>query len=91
MKDQKEGFIPLNELPDFKHTPLPPPKPFPYYPAVVSEEEMKRNELMMELNKWANNDDDIAQRTAETLILLLSKQFRIKLQLEKQIVYVQEQ
>ena len=65
-------------------------KPFPYYPSVVSEEEMKRMEVMMELNKWANNDDDIAQRTAETLILLLQKQFRIKPQIDKQVVYVQE-
>jgi hypothetical protein len=53
------------------------PKPFPYYPAVVSEEEMKRNELMMELNKWANNDPEIAQRAAETLIFLLAKQFNM--------------
>lgn len=91
MGDKKEGFIPLSELPDFKHTPPPPSKPFPYWPPQPSEEELKRNELMMELNKWANNDDDIAQRTAESLILLLSKQFRVKLKLEKEVVYIQEQ
>jgi hypothetical protein len=76
------------DIPDFKYTPPPPPKPFPYWPAQPTEEELKRMELMLELNKWANNDDDIAQRTAETLILLLQKQFRIKPQ--KETVYVQE-
>jgi hypothetical protein len=78
------------DIPDFKETPHPP-KPFPYWPTQPTEEELKRMELMLELNKWANNDDDIAQRTAETLILLLSKQFRIKLQTEKQVIYVKEQ
>jgi hypothetical protein len=93
MGDKKEGFIPLNELPDFKYTPgpPPPPKPFPYWPAQPSEEELKRNELMMELNKWANNDQDIAKRTAETLIELLQKQFLIKPEIKKEVVYVQEQ
>lgn len=75
-------------IPDFQHTPPPPLKPFPYWPPQPTEEELKRNELMMEVNKWANNDDDIAQRAAETLILLLQKQFRIKPQ--KETVYVQE-
>ena len=57
----------------------PPIKPFPYYPPVVPEEEMKRHEVLMELNKWANNDPDIAKRSAETLILLIAKQFDINL------------
>lgn len=62
----------------------PPPKPFPYWPPVASNEEMKRGEVMMELNKWANNDPFMAKRSAETLILLLSEQFSINLvQLEK--------
>lgn len=56
-----------------------PPKPFPYYPAVVSEEEMKRMEVMMELNKWANNDVAIAKRSAETLIMLIAEQFQVDL------------
>lgn len=58
-----------------------PPKtrPFPYYPTQVPEDELKRIEVMMELNKWANNDVFIAKRTAETLILLLSDQFNINL------------
>ena len=56
-----------------------PPKPFPYYPPIVSKEEMKRMEVMMELNKWANNDPFVAKRTAETLILLLADQFDINL------------
>lgn len=59
--------------------PPQPPKPFPYYPPVISEEEMKRVEVMMELNKWANNDPFMAKRSAETLILLLSDQFNINL------------
>lgn len=83
MKDAKEGFVPLNELPDFKHTPDPPPRPFPYYPPSPTEEEMKRLELMMELNKWANNDPEIAQRAAETLILLLGKQFNVNVTVMK--------
>jgi hypothetical protein len=53
------------------------PKPFPFYPPNPSEDELKRMEVMMELNKWANNDAEIAKRTAETLILLLGKQFGI--------------
>jgi hypothetical protein len=80
MKETKEGFIPLNELPDFKHTPPPPPpKPFLYYPPQSTEEEMKRMEVMMELNKWANNDPDLAERAAATLIILIAKQFGIEL------------
>lgn len=57
----------------------PIPKPFPYYPPQPSEEEMKRFEVMNELNKWANNDPFIAKRTAETLIILLANQFDINL------------
>lgn len=57
----------------------PPPKPFPYYPPIAPEEERKRTEVMMELNKWANNDPFLAKRAAETLILLLSDQFDINL------------
>ncbi len=61
-----------------------PIRPFPYYPPVVSEEEKKRMEVMMELNKWANNDPFMAKRAAETLILLISDQFEINIvQLEK--------
>lgn len=60
------------------------PRPFPYWPPQVPIEEMKRMEVMMELNKWANNDPFMAKRSAETLILLLSEQFGINLlQLEK--------
>lgn len=82
MKETKEGFIPLNELPEFKNTPPPPPpKPFPYWPPQATEEEMKRMEVMMELNKWANNDQSIAERTAATLITLLAKQFGIDLKM----------
>lgn len=55
------------------------PKLFPYWPPQPTEEEMKRMEVMMELNKWANNDPDLAQRAASTLIVLLSKQFEIDL------------
>lgn len=59
-------------------------KPFPYWPPQVSVEELKRTEVMMELNKWANNDPFMAKRSAETLILLLAEQFDINLvQLEK--------
>lgn len=54
-------------------------KPFPYYPVEVSTEEMMRNEVMMELNKWAYNDPELAKRTAETMIFLLAKQFSIDL------------
>jgi len=54
-------------------------KPFPYYPNTVPVEELKRLEVMMELNKWANNDPFMAKRSAETLILLLSEQFNINL------------
>lgn len=54
-------------------------KPFPYFPAEIPEEELKRNELMMELNKWANNDQEIAQRHAESLIWLLGKQFNMEI------------
>ncbi len=57
----------------------PPIKPFPYYPPVVSEEEKKRMEVLMELNKWANNDPFLAKRSAESLILLLADQFDINL------------
>lgn len=57
----------------------PPIRPFPYYPPVVSEEERKRMEVMIELNKWANNDPFVAKRTAETLILLIAEQFNISL------------
>lgn len=56
-----------------------PQKPFPYYPAVVSEEELKRMEVMMELNKWVNNDVAIAKRSAETLIMLIAEQFDVDL------------
>lgn len=58
---------------------IPPPLPFPFYPPHPPVEEMKRMELIMELNKWANNDDVIAKRTAETLILLITDQFKIDL------------
>lgn len=75
MEDKK---VPLSDLPDFKHTPEPPPRPFPYWPPMPTEEEMKRMELMNELNKWANNDPDIAQRAAESLIFLIGKQFNIE-------------
>lgn len=53
------------------------PKPFPYWPPQPTSEEMKRMEVMMELNKWANNDPDLAKRSAETLIFLLGKQFNL--------------
>ena len=44
----------------------------------------KRMEVMMELNKWTNNDSFMAKRAAETLVLLLADQFDINLvQLEK--------
>lgn len=59
-------------------------KPFPYWPQEVPVEELMRMEVMIELNKWANNDPFMAKRSAETLILLLSDQFSINLmQLEK--------
>jgi hypothetical protein len=54
-------------------------KPFPYWPPQVSNEELMRMEVMMELNKWANNDPELAKRSATTLIVLLSKQFSIDL------------
>lgn len=87
-KDESENIVPLDKIHEILKC---KPKPFPFYPPQSSEEEMKRVEVMMELNKWANNDDDIARRAAETLILLLSKQFQIKLQIDKQVIYVQEQ
>lgn len=59
--------------------PKEPPRPFPYWPPTVPIEELKRIELMMELNKWANNDPFMAKRSAETLILVLSEQFDINL------------
>lgn len=58
---------------------IPPIQPFPFYPDVVPIEEKKRMELMMELNKWANNDPFMAKRAAETLIMLLANQFDINL------------
>jgi hypothetical protein len=54
-------------------------KPFPYYPSPIPEAEMKRMEVMMELNKWANNDPFMAKRAAETLVLLIAEQFNISL------------
>ncbi len=62
-----------------KDAPVPTRKPFPYWPAQVPIEEMKRMEVMMELNKWANNDPFMAKRSAETLILLLAEQFEINI------------
>jgi hypothetical protein len=56
-----------------------PQKPFPYYPPHPTEEELKRMEVMMELNKWANNDVALAKRSAETLIILLAEQFQVNL------------
>lgn len=58
---------------------MPPPRPFPYWPPEATIEMKIRNEVMMEVDKWSNNDAEIAKRVAETLILLLSKQFDIKL------------
>jgi hypothetical protein len=55
------------------------PRPFPYYPTRPTLEMQIRNEAMMDLDKWANNDPEIAKRSAETLILVLAKQFDIKL------------
>lgn len=69
---------PGQEIQD-KPSPSPTPKPFPYWPSVASNEEMKRGEVMMELNKWAYNDPFVAKRTAQTLILLLADQFDINL------------
>lgn len=54
-------------------------KPFPYWPATPSEDQLKRNEIMLELDKWNNNDTDLARRSAETLIILLARQFSIDL------------
>lgn len=55
------------------------PKPFPYWPPQPTDKEMKRMEVMMELNKWANNDPELAKRSAMTMIYLLGKQFGIDL------------
>lgn len=55
------------------------PKPFPYWPPRASEDELKRMEVMSELNKWGNNDTELAKRSATTLIVLLAKQFQIDL------------
>lgn len=54
-------------------------KPFPFWPPYPTPEQEVRDEAMMDLNKWANNNPEIAKRSAETLILLLAKQFDIKL------------
>lgn len=54
-------------------------RPFPYYPPAIPIEESKRMEIMMELNKWSHNDQFMATRSAETLILLLAEQFNINL------------
>lgn len=59
--------------------PPAPPRPFPYYPPQPPLEMQIRNEAMMDLDKWANNDPEIAKRSAETLILILAKQFNINL------------
>lgn len=56
-----------------------PPKAFPYFPPVPSEDSFIRNELMMDLNKWDNNDKAIAKRCAKSLIELLSDQFGIEI------------
>lgn len=72
---------PRVEIGAIAHTPL---KAFPYWPPQVTLEEMMRTEVMMELNKWANNDPFMAKRAAETLVLLLSNQFDLNLiQLQK--------
>lgn len=57
----------------------PAPRPFPYFPPIMSEEEMKRMEVINELNKWANNDPFMAKRSAETLIMLIANQFDVDL------------
>lgn len=62
----------------------PPIRPFPYYPSPIPVEEMKRMQVMNELNMWASNDTFMAKRAAETLVLLIANQFDINLvQLEK--------
>lgn len=61
-----------------------PPKPFPYWPPTPTPEMQLRSELMLELDKWSNNNPFLAKRSAESLILLLAEQFDINLlQLEK--------
>ena len=57
----------------------PTPAPFPYCPPQPPIDELMRMEVMFDLNKWANNDPAIAKRSAETLILLVAKQFDIVL------------
>lgn len=69
---------------ELKDKSIPPSKPFPYWPAQATPEMLIRTELMMELDKWSNNDPFLAKRCAESFILLLADQFNINLvQLEK--------
>lgn len=56
-----------------------PPKPFPYWPPAPTPEMQIRTELMMELDKWSNNDPFLAKRCAESFILILAQQFNINL------------
>lgn len=65
-----------NDTPD--QLPLPP-RPFPYWPAQPTPEMQIRQELMLELDKWSNNDPFLAKRCAESFILVLSVQFDINL------------
>jgi hypothetical protein len=60
-------------------TPPTSSKPFPYWPAQPTPEMQIRSELMMELDKWSNNDPFLAKRCAESFILILAQQFNINL------------
>lgn len=80
MKDNRIVEVEIDqELIDRAKTSAEEKKPFPYWPPQASNEELMRMEVMMELNKWANNDPELAKRSASTLIVLLSKQFSIDL------------
>lgn len=50
------------------------------YPTQPTKRQVIRAELMMELDKWDNNDEAIAKRTAMSLIIVLQEQFKIEIQ-----------
>lgn len=58
---------------DILETPVS--KPFPYWPPTPTLEMQKRSELMMDLNKWSNNDEGIAKDIAAALVKVLEEQF----------------
>jgi hypothetical protein len=50
-------------------------KVFPYWPAVVPDNQLHRMELMNQLALWENNNPEVAKEVAQTFINLIKKQF----------------